>query len=112
MRRTREQIRIDNRPKAVEKYVLGNRYLRESKYHKNNYWSVAHWQSWAAQGKAGGCGICGEGYYNATLHNKRKNTDRGGKKSWLPTVSCNVCGECMRLIEQQLGVELRKSYAG
>lgn len=108
MRRTKEQIRIDNRPKMVEKYILGNRYLRDPKYHKNNYWSWAAWDSWAAQGKDGGCGICREGHYNATLENKRHKTDRGGRKSWLPYVSCHICSTCVEMIEKQLGIKFTR----
>lgn len=111
MRRTREQIRIDNRPKKVEKYISENRYIKDSKYHKNNYWSWAHWESWAAQGKDGGCGICGERHYNATLRNKRYKTAKGGRKPFLNYVSCHCCSECVDLIEKNIGVQFKRDYA-
>lgn len=116
MRRTREQIRKDNRPKSVEKYILGNKFLREPKHYKNNYWSWAAWDSWAAQGKAGGCGCCSEGSYNGTLKNKRAKTYKGKTyhgqirppEKYPIDVSRNLCSDCIYEIHKQIGVEFKK----
>lgn len=110
MRRTREQIKNDNRPNNVKSYILSNKFLREPAHYKNNYWSWAAWDSWAAQGKAGGCGICGNGYYSGTLKNKRAKTYKsGGKPEKYPIdLSRNLCSECVIEIHKQIGVEFKK----
>jgi hypothetical protein len=40
--------------KHIKQNIENNKFLANPKYHKNNYWSVAHFESWAVQGKAGG----------------------------------------------------------
>lgn len=103
-RRTKEELRAVRTDKWLNELIQKNKFLREPKYYKNNYWSWAAWDSWAAQGKAGGCSGCGVGYYNGTLHNKRKNTDKGhgGKPAWLKNVSGNLCYDCVTKIEEKI----------
>lgn len=112
MRRTRDQIRDDKRPKTVADYIKTNKFLREPVYYKNNYWSWAAWDSWAAKGQAGCyCEICGVGHYNGTLRNKRAKTTKGthrGDHRWTVNVSRNACSSCVREIEKQIGVEFKK----
>lgn len=113
MRRTREQIRIDNRPKRVLEYISKNKYLVNSVHFKNNYWSWAAWDSWAARGQAGGCCVCHEGHYNATLHNKRAKTKRSyhGKtehSSYAIDVSWHICSQCVTLIEKEIGTQFKR----
>lgn len=103
-RRTKEEIRIAKNETRLDELVKTNKYLAMSVHHKNNYWSWAAWDSWAAQGKAGSCG-CGCGHYNGTLKNKRAKTERGGKNEKYPVdVSRNMCSDCVRGIEKRLGV--------
>jgi hypothetical protein len=110
MRRTKEQIRTDKRPKTVADYIKTNKFLSNPIHHKNNYWSWAAYDSWAARGQAGCyCGICLNGHYNGTLKNRRAKTKRGGKPDrWPVDVSRNACYECVREIEKQLGVEFKR----
>lgn len=106
-RKTKEETRLLRRDKILSTLLQENKYLREPKYYKNNEWSWAAWDSWAAKGKAGSC-ICGCGYYNATLHNRRKNTDKGGKKSWLREVSPHLCSDCVKIVENKTGISFIK----
>lgn len=111
MRRTKEQIKNDKRPDNVKAYITRNKYLRNPIHHKNNYWSWAAWDSWAAQGKAGGCGCCRNGYYSGTLKNKRAKTYKGklGRSEKYPIdVSLNLCSECVNEIHKQIGTEFKK----
>ncbi len=95
--------------KKIDLLIETNKYFNDPKYYKNNYWSNAAWDSWAAQGKAGSC-ICGCGYYNTTLNNTRKNTDKGGKKAWLKNVSPNLCSNCKNIIETKLNYKFKSRY--
>lgn len=111
MRRTKQQIKDDKRPKTVADYIKTNKFLRDPIHYKHNYWSWAAWDSWAAQGKAGCyCGICGNQFYNGTLKNKRAKQMRGYKtaEKYPVNVSRNACSYCVREIEIQLGVEFKK----
>ncbi len=106
-RRTKEEIRKERNEKRLDELVKKNRFLRDQKYYKNNHWSWAAWDSWAAQGKAGSCG-CGCGYYNGTLRNSRKTTGVGGQKSWLPEVSPKLCYDCVQGIEKRINHTFQK----
>jgi hypothetical protein len=109
-RRTKEQLRKDRNEKRITDLLSRVKYLREPKYFKTNYWSMAHWESWAAKGKNGSCG-CGCGYYSGSLCNKRHRTDRGGRKSFCSQVVDRLCGDCIRAIETRLNVNFKKDYA-
>ena len=96
--------------KRIQDYISNNKYLSDPKYFKNNYWSMAAWDSWAAKGQAGGCSICNNNFYNASLRNKRANTTHGGQnKRWHVEVSSNVCSECVKRIEINLNVEFKRN---
>lgn len=106
-RRTKEQIRIDRNEKRLDELVKSNKFLADPKYYKNNYWSTAAWDSWAAQGKAGSCG-CGCGFYNAGLANKRRQTVKGGRKDVCKRVVEKLCSDCVHGIEKRIGVTLKR----
>jgi len=108
-RRTKEELRLARNKERLDKLVLSNRYLREPKYHKNNFWSMAAYDSWAAQGKAGSCG-CGCGYYNHSLCNTRKNTQKGGGKEFCKHVAERFCSDCVNGIEERLQTKFRRRY--
>lgn len=108
-RRTKEQLMIAKREKLLDDIVLSNRYLREPKYYKNNYWSMAAWDSWAAQGKAGSC-RCGVGHYNASLCNTRRHTKRGGGIEHCKHVMESFCYDCVSGITKRLKIEFRKRH--
>ncbi len=105
MRRLSKEIIINN----IKKYIGSNKFLNYSKYFKNNYWSWAAWDSWAATGKAGGCRICNNNFYNASLRNKRATTKKGSKSNkYNIEVSANFCSECVKLIETEINFEFKK----
>lgn len=88
----------------IKKYIAGNKYLNDSKYYKNNRWSLAAWDSWAAEGKAGGCCTCNNNYYNGTLVNTRASHD------WCKQVSGSFCHDCIQKIIKELGDIKFKSF--
>lgn len=96
---------IDSR---IRKYILGNKFLREEKYFKANQWSMATWDSWAAQGKCGGCMFCRSKGYIATLRNKRATTDKGGKPKFAKEVSGHFCSGCLAKTIKILGVDFER----
>ena len=96
--------------KRIQDYIKINKYLNDSKYFKNNYWSWAAWDSWAAKGQAGGCGICNNNYYNATLRNKRACTKRGQKGGkYGVEISRQLCQDCVMRIQKELNVEFKRN---
>lgn len=109
-RRTKEELRKDRNLKRIDDLVASLKYLANPKFYKTNFWSMAHWESWARQGKHGSCG-CGCGYYSGSLCNTRTSTRRGGQKEHCKQVFEKLCGDCIKIIETKLGVEFRKSYA-
>jgi len=94
----RAQLKLERHNHWLQEYCRTNKFLADSKYHKNNRWSNAAWDSWAAQGKAGSC-PCGCGYYNSTLTNKR------AANKFCKQVSLNFCYECRLKIEDIIGVK-------
>ena len=103
-RRTKEEMRIARNESRLDELVVKNKYLANPVHHKNNYWSWAAWDSWAAQGKAGSCG-CGCGHYNGTLKNKRAKTNKGGENDkYSVDVSSKLCYDCVGGIEKRLGI--------
>ena len=103
----REEKRKIRNNERIDKLIQENKYLADSKYYKNNYWSWAAWDSWAARGQAGSCG-CGCGYYNASLNNTRHTTAKGGKQTWIKgQVIEKLCYHCAKLIEQKLNIKFK-----
>lgn len=109
-RRTKEELRKARNEKRISDLIERVKFLRDPKYYKNNYWSWAHYQSWAVNGKAGSCG-CGCGYYSASLNNKRHTTERGGRESFCKQVIEKLCSDCVKMIEVKIGVEFKRDYA-
>lgn len=107
-RKTKEELISLKREKRIGGIIQSNKFLRDPKYFKNNYWSMAAWDSWAAQGKAGGCSGCGVGYYSATLHNKRRTTMLGGGEAFCKEASGNFCCDCLNFIEIKTGIKLKR----
>src|ERR1700727_3225197 len=95
----RAELKTQRHLRWLQNYAIANKFLSDPKYYKNNYWSWAAWDSWAAKGKAGSC-PCGCGYYNATLCNKRAKTNKGGREDVCKHVSTNFCNNCVELIEK------------
>ena len=85
----------------IEKMIESNKFLNDSKYYKNNNWSMASWDSWAAQGQAGGCSTCNNDFYNGTLTNKRASHDS------CRHVSETFCLYCIQKIEKELNVKFK-----
>lgn len=87
--------------KTIITYIEQNKFLKDSKYYKNNYWSWAAWDSWAAQGKAGGCGLCSCKSYNGSLRNKRYHDKH-------KSISRNLCFDCVNKIEEIINHKFKK----
>ncbi len=100
MRRTKEELAIAKRDKSIVAMIAANKFLRESKYQKNNYWSMAARDSWAAKGQAGGCATCSERHWNGTLHNTR------AANKFCNEVSRHFCYTCITEIEKKLNINL------
>ena len=83
-------INEKTRTKRVKDMITNVKWLNNPKYFKTNKVSIAAWDSWAAQGQAGGCGVCGVSHHNATVYNKRHTKDFN--RIWLSkTVSRQMC---------------------
>lgn len=105
MKKKIREITQKTREQRIRNFITNNKYLSNSKYHKNNYVSVAHWESWTAQGKCGGCIICSQNP-RYQFHNKRM-THTICKEIH----SGNLCGSCFEEVEKQMGVSFKKDYA-
>lgn len=92
----------------IEKHIQNNKFLANPKYYKNNYWSVAHFQSWAARGQDGGCTLCKAKHYNATLCNKRATH---GGRNITKSLKGKYCDKCFKAIEEKLNIKFKRSYA-
>lgn len=110
-RRTKEQLRIDRRDKSVTDLINRVKWLSDPKFYKTNYWSMAHFQSWAVQGKAGGCCACHNDYYAGSLCNTRRRTRKGGHEEVCRHVVERLCSDCIKLIEDKLKVTFKRDYA-
>jgi len=108
-RRTKEQLRIDRNIKRIDELVSSLKFLANPSYYKNNFWSMAAWDSWANQGKAGSCG-CGCGNYQASLNNTRRSTRKGGRKEHCKYVFERICTDCISIIENKIGVQFKRRY--
>ena len=108
-RRSKDELMAIKREKIIKDLINSLRYLNNPKYHKNNFWSIAAWDSWAAQGKAGSCS-CGCGYYNGSLCNTRRHTERGGGVEHCKHVREKFCNSCINLIENKVNVKFTRRY--
>ena len=79
------------------------KFLNDSKYYKNNIWSLADWDSWAAQGKCGYCQCCFKDGYNASLENKRYTGKNHCSTNWKGNTIVKVCYDCKNKIEEIIG---------
>lgn len=100
-RRTKEELRLERNDKRLDELIQRVKFLREPKYYKNNVWSWAAWDSWAASGQAGSC-ACGCGYYNAALRNVRLTTQKGGRHDICKTAIEKLCYDCVKKIEDKI----------
>lgn len=107
-RKTKEELRLIRQEKSIASLIENNKYLKEEKYWKNNYWSWAAWDSWAATGKAGGCGCCSNNYYNGTLCNTRTTTKKGGREDICKQVSVHLCYDCITLVQKKINHEFKR----
>jgi hypothetical protein len=105
----RGHIKQERHEKWLQSYCIENKFLRDEKYYKNNYWSMAAYDSWAAQGKAGSC-PCGCGHYNGTLCNTRASAKSGGRENHCKDVSRNLCYDCIKKIEKILNHTFRQRH--
>mgnify|MGYP006879940755 CR=1 FL=1 len=94
----RAELKAERHNHWLQEYCRKNKFLADPKFYKNNRWSVAAFDSWAAQGKNGSC-PCGCGYYNATLTNTR------AANKWCKQVSVKLCYKCKTKIQDIIGVE-------
>src|SRR5688572_24206387 len=109
-RRTKEQLRKDRNEKRITDLIQNVKWLREPKFYATNFWAIAHWESWARQGKAGSCG-CGTGYYSGSLCNTRRRTAKGGHREHCRHVVEKLCDQCIQVIESKTGVTFKRDYA-
>ena len=106
MRRARD-ITEKTRVSRVRDFIGRNKFFQPK--HFNNtvcYWAA--YDSWAAQGTAGGCNACYTEHYNAVIENKRKwksNLILGSRKRG--DKIAEVCGDCFYEIEKQLGIKIK-----
>ena len=98
-----KQISEKTREKRVSDFIKRYKFLYDKKYYKTNKVSCAHYESWAAQGKAGGCSICNTKHYNYTIHNKRwtKKYKESTNTSWSFNGMGNLCTFCYYEVEKQ-----------
>ena len=90
------------RIKRVKSFIERHKFLANSKHHKYIRVSVAAFDSWAARGQAGGCGICNVKHYNCSFQHSRYTTTRGGEsKRYHWNEIGQVCSDCYREIEKQ-----------
>ncbi len=92
----------------IEKYIEGNKYLNDKKYFKTNQWSMAAWDSWAAQGQCGGCAFCRSKGYIATLRNTRATTAKRKQSNFCKQVSVKFCSDCLSRIIKVLGINFKR----
>jgi hypothetical protein len=109
-RKTKEELKKARSEKRISDLIQNVKWLRDSKFYATNFWSIAHWDSWARQGKAGSCS-CGAGYYSGSLCNKRRHTKPGGRPEHCRHVVEKLCDECIKGIETRLNIQFKRDYA-
>ena len=88
--------------KRLLNFIKDNKFLNDPKYYKNNIWSLAHFESNAANGTAGSCWVCRSGYYNASLENKRRPIE-DSSLTWKCNEIFKACDRCKDAIEEKIG---------
>lgn len=109
-RKVRE-ITEKTRQDRVKSFIGRYKFLKDPKYYKTNKVSVAAWDSWAAQGTAGGCVICPAGYHIHSVKNKRyttTNKDASRREWYWQKVGGDLCDVCYRELEKQCNYEFNK----
>jgi hypothetical protein len=107
--RTKE-IKPETRIQRVRDFISKYKFLSDKKYYKTNKVSVAAYDSWAAQGQAGGCCLCPVTNYFYGIHNKRYTTigkNKGRAWSW-QEIGGNLCSGCYDEIEKQCNYKFEK----
>ena len=91
-----------------EKLIDRVKFLKDKKYYKNNIWSMAAWDSWAARGTAGGCNCCSAKHYNGSLENKRyTHQPCSSSTSWQCNDIVKLCSECISKVEKIIDYEFK-----
>lgn len=109
MRKIKE-IKQETRISRVKDFIAQYKFLSDSKYYKTNKVSVAAYDSWAAQGQAGGCCLCPATNHHYGIHNKRYTTmgkEKGRGWSW-QKIGGDLCSACYDEIEKQLNYKFNK----
>jgi len=101
-RRKRKPIQDKTRKQRVQCFVNKIKYLRDSKYYKNNYVVVAHWDSTVRRFYS--CIFCSDSprysIYNKRKHDKFNQKVHGG----------NFCSECLNVLEEITGTTFLYDY--
>lgn len=100
------KIADSTRKKRIEELIKSSKFLSGKKYFKTNKVGVAAWDSCAAQGQAGGCGVCNVGHHNYSVYNKRHTTK--WQRSWHSNEITKLCGGCYSELEKQCSYEFEK----
>ena len=105
-----KEILQKTREERVKSFISRYKFLSNSKYYKTNKVSSAAWDSWAAQGKAGGCYVCNVKHYNYSIKNKRYTTTKGGKgHNWsFQDIGKGICSKCYEEVERQCSFKFIK----
>lgn len=102
-------INEKTRTERIKDMITNSKWLNSSKFFKTNKVSIAAWDSWAAQGSAGGCEVCFVKHHNATVYNKRNSSGRRfgryGSKWHSNPVSRQMCSECYNELKKQIGFQ-------
>lgn len=106
----KKEIAQSTREQRIKRFIASRKFLSNSKYHKTNKISCAHFESWAARGQAGGCRLCNCGHYNYTIHNKRYTTTsrNSNRMVWHYAAIGKLCSECYAEVEKQCNYEFKK----
>jgi hypothetical protein len=106
-----KDISQKTRESRVKNFIGRLKFLSNPRYFKTNKVSSAHWESSAAQGKAGGCYLCPANYYIYTFHNKRYTTTNQsykGKEFYWQNIGGKLCDTCYYEIEKQCNYKFDK----
>ena len=97
------------RQNRVSNFIERIKFLSDSKHYKYIKVSWAAYDSWAAQGQAGGCNICNVAHYNCSFQHKRRTTLKGGKpKEYHWNEFGKICSACFDEIEKQCNYKFIK----
>jgi len=105
----KEEIKQSTRESRVKHFIDRIKFLVNPKHYKNIKVSWASYESWAAQGQAGGCCICNVGHYNCSFQHKRFTTKKGQKPHkyhW--NEFGKICSACFDEVEKQCNYKFIK----